>query len=226
MSWIAHDSALEGVGLHDSRAARRRSAGSTFAFDSSMQPVVEEIRRHREALNFIREYADQAAQPHHGRRGQEDLLRPSPRRGGRQDGQVPQGHPPAPPLLPRVRAARQDRLQAAADRRLDQRSGDARTRTPVRIAARAHYDILRVFPVRHRQRQGRAPRHEPAAAAQRIPAGHHPLDRAAAVLRGAQGLERDDEFTIVQDAIENSLASIEKLLDTTARLYEPKPSSE
>src|SRR5262249_44496492 len=38
------------------------------------------------------------------------------------------------------------------------------------------------------QRQGLAPVHEPAPDAERPPAGDHPLDRAAALLRGPQGL--------------------------------------
>src|SRR5579859_7826006 len=50
MSWIAHDSALEGVvyTVSELRAAiGGPELGATA--DSSMQPVVEEIRRHREA---------------------------------------------------------------------------------------------------------------------------------------------------------------------------------
>src|SRR6516225_4434455 len=64
VSWIAHDSALEGVvyTLAELRAAIGAADGAT-AFDSSLQPVVEEIRRHREALNFIREYAMKRRQP-------------------------------------------------------------------------------------------------------------------------------------------------------------------
>jgi hypothetical protein len=58
MSWIAHDSALEGVvyTMPELRTAIGASDASV-SFDSSLQPVVEEIRRHREALNFVRDYA-------------------------------------------------------------------------------------------------------------------------------------------------------------------------
>src|SRR2546430_8708555 len=62
--WIAHDSALEGVVY--TLAELRTAIGATdahVAFDSSTQPVVEEIRRHREALNFVREYASKRRLP-------------------------------------------------------------------------------------------------------------------------------------------------------------------
>src|SRR6516225_3694089 len=64
MSWIAHDSALEGVvyTLAELRAAIGAS-DANIAFDSSTQPVVEEIRRHREALNLVRELAMKRRQP-------------------------------------------------------------------------------------------------------------------------------------------------------------------
>jgi hypothetical protein len=64
MSWIAHDSALEGVvyTLAELRSAMGANDGDV-AFDSSLQPVVEEIRRHREALNFVREQATKRRVP-------------------------------------------------------------------------------------------------------------------------------------------------------------------
>ena len=97
-----------------------------------------------------------------------------------------------------------------------------RTRTPVRLAARAHYDLLRVFPFPTDSGKVARLRHEPAAAPQRIPAGHHPLDRAAALLRGPQGLERDDARASCRTPSRTASPRIEKLLD----LYEPKPSAE
>ena len=68
-----------------------------------------------------------------------------------------------------------------------------RTRTPVRLAARAHYDLLRVFPFPTDSGKVARLSHEPAPAARGLPAGDHPLDGAAALLRGPQGLERDDD---------------------------------
>src|SRR5580704_218808 len=57
MSWIYHDTAIEGVvyTVQELRAAIDPSFQAEV--DSSLQPVVEEIRRHREALDFIRDQA-------------------------------------------------------------------------------------------------------------------------------------------------------------------------
>jgi hypothetical protein len=41
--------------------------------------------------------------------------------------------------------------------------------------------------------------------------GHHPFDRAAALPRGAEGIGHDSRW--VQEAVENALSSVEKLLD-------------
>ena len=193
MSWIAHDSALEGVvyTLAELRTAMGGNDGEV-AFDSSLQPVVEEIRRHREALNFVREQATKKRVPItvdvvkriycvlHPEEGDVKTVK------YRKD--IPQHrlyfHEYAPP----------DKIAYKLRQVIDWVNDPEtrRTRTPVRLAARAHYDLLRIFPVRDRQRQGRAPGDEPAAPARRLSAGHHPLDRAAALLRGAQGLEHDD----------------------------------
>src|SRR5258708_14248366 len=63
MAGIDHDSASEGVvyTLQELRTAIDPTA--TVVADSSMQPACEEIRRHREALNFIRDYAPKKRQP-------------------------------------------------------------------------------------------------------------------------------------------------------------------
>src|SRR5450432_426849 len=118
---------------------------------------------------------DQAARADHRRYHQADLLRLAPRRGGREDGQVPERHSAAPPLLSRVLPARQDRLQASSGGRLDQRSRDAANENagaPRREASLRHRSYL---PVRYRQRQGREARHEPLAPEGRLSAGDHPL---------------------------------------------------
>ena len=193
MSWIAHDSALEGVVY--TLAELRSAMGGTesqVAFDSSLQPVVEEIRRHREALNFVREQATKRRVPItvdvvkriycvlHPEEGDVKTVK------YRKD--IPQHrlyfHEYAPP----------DKIAYKLRQVIDWVNDPEtkRNRSPVRLAARAHYDIVRIFPFHHRQRQGRAAGHEPAPAPRRVPARHHPLDRAAALLRGPQGLERHD----------------------------------
>src|SRR5579864_701386 len=57
MSWIYHDSALEGTVYTSHELKGAVDPGAPLATDSSIQPVCEEIRRHREALDFIRDYA-------------------------------------------------------------------------------------------------------------------------------------------------------------------------
>src|SRR5258708_3661908 len=63
MSWIYHDSALEGVVYTFQELRTAIDPTATVVADSSMQPACEEIRRHREALNYIRDYAPKQRQP-------------------------------------------------------------------------------------------------------------------------------------------------------------------
>ncbi|HEY1692418.1 MAG TPA: Fic family protein [Polyangiaceae bacterium] len=218
MSWIAHDSALEGVvyTLAELRAAIGASDASV-AFDSSMQPVVEEIRRHREALNFIREYAIKRRQPVtldvvkriycvlHPEEG--DIKTVKYRR------DIPQHrlyfHEYAPP----------DKIAYKLRQIIDWVNDPEtrRTRSAVRLAGRAHYDLLRVFPFA--TDSGKVARLVMNLLLLRSgypPAIIHSTERQRyyEALKGSSTTMHG----IVQDAIENSLSSIEKLLDQ----YEPK----
>jgi Fic family protein len=218
MSWIAHDSALEGVvyTLAELRAAIGTRDGSA-AIDSSMQPVVEEIRRHREALNLIREFAIKRRQPLtvdvikriycvlHPEEG--DIKTVKYRR------DIPQHrlyfHEYAPP----------DKIAYKLRQIVDWVNDPEtrRTRAPVRLAGRAHYDILRVFPFA--TDSGKVARLVMNLLLLRSgypPAIIHSTERQRyyEALKGSSTAMHG----IVQDAIENSLSSIEKLLDQ----YEPK----
>src|SRR3984957_14710175 len=218
MSWIAHDSALEGVvyTLAELRSAMGANDGEV-AFDSSLQPVVEEIRRHREALNFVREQATKKRVPItvdvvkriycvlHPEEGDVKTVK------YRKD--IPQHrlyfHEYAPP----------DKI-AYKLRQIIDWANDAetrRTRTPVRLAARAHYDLLRVFPFTSDSgKVGRLVMNLLLLRSGYPPAIIHSTERQRyyEALKGSNATMQ----SIVQDAIENSLASIEKLLD----IYEPK----
>jgi Fic family protein len=212
-SWIAHDSALEGVvyTLPELRTAIGVSDG-TMAFDSSMQPVVEEIRRHREALNFIRDYAMRRRLPItvdvvkriycvlHPEEGDVKTVK------YRKD--IPQHrlyfHEYAPP----------DKIAYKLRQIVDWVNDPEtrRTRTAVRLAARAHYDLLRVFPFP--TDSGKVARLLMNLLLLRSgcpPAIVHSTERQRyyEALKGSSATMQ----LIVQDAIENSLASIEKLLD-------------
>jgi Fic family protein len=213
ISWIAHDSALEGVvyTLAELRSAIGAPEGEV-AFDSSTQPVVEEIRRHREALNFVRDHAMKRRLPItvdvvkriycvlHPEEGDVKTVK------YRKD--VPQHrlyfHEYAPPDKIAYK------LRQIIDWANDPES--RRTRTPVRLAARAHYDLLRVFPFT--TDSGKVARLVMNLLLLRSgypPAIIHSTERQRyyEALKGSS----TTMHSIVQDAIENSLASIEKLLD-------------
>ena len=87
-----------------------------------------------------------------------------------------------------------------------------RGRNALRIAARAHYDFRARLSFRARQRQGRAPPHEHAPDASGYePAIIHSTERQRyyEALKGSAAII----LHMVQEAEENGLASIEKLLE-------------
>jgi Fic family protein len=213
MSWIAHDSALEGVvyTLAELRSAMGGVVGEV-GFDSSLQPVVEEIRRHREALNLVREQATRKRVPVtvdvvkriycvlHPEEGDVKTVK------YRKD--VPQHrlyfHEYAPP----------DKIAYKLRQVIDWVNDPEtrRTRSPIRLAARAHYDIVRIFPFA--TDSGKVARLVMNLLLLRggcPPAIIHSTERQRyyEALKGSS----TTMHSIVQDAVENSLASIEKLLE-------------
>jgi len=216
LSWIAHDSALEGV-VYTMPELRAAIDPSTSFVDSSLQPVVEEIRRHREALEYIRDYAAKRRLPITLDVVKKIYVILHPEEGDvktvkyRKD--IPQHrlyfHEYAPPDKITYK------MRAIVDWVNDPES--RRTRTPVRLAARAHYDILRVFPFT--QDSGKVARLFMNLLLLRNgypPAIVHSTERQRyyEALKGSSATMN----ILVQDAIENGLASIEKLLDA----YEAK----
>jgi Fic family protein len=213
MSWIAHDSALEGVvyTVTELRAALGPGEGATTA-DSSMQPVVEEIRRHREALNFVREQATRRRAPVtidtvkriycvlHPEEGDTKTVK------YRKD--IPQHrlyfHEYVPP----------DKIAYKLRQLIDWINDPElrRTRTPIRLAARAQYDLLRIFPfATDSGKVARLLMNLLLLRSSYPPAIIHSTERQRyyEALKGSS----TTMHSIVQDAIENSLSSIEKLLD-------------
>jgi Fic family protein len=180
--------------------------------------VVEEIRRHREALNFVRESSIRRKQPLtidvvkqiycvlHPEAGDVKTVK------YRKD--IPQHR------LYFHEYAAPDKIAYKLRQIVDWVNDPEtrRTRTPVRLAARAHYDLLRVFPFT--TDSGKVARLVMNLLLLRSgypPAIIHSTERQRyyEALKGASATMQ----SIVQDSIENSLASIEKLLD----IYEPKP---
>jgi Fic family protein len=212
MSWIAHDSALEGVVYTVSELHSAIGGEAGTAADSSMQPVVEEIRRHREALNLIREQATKRRVPVSVDTVKRIYCVLHPEEGDvktvkyRKD--IPQHrlyfHEYAPP----------DKIAYKLRQVIDWINDPElrRSRTPVRLAARAQYDLVRIFPFT--TDSGKVARLVMNLLLLRSgypPAIIHSTERQRyyEALKGSSAVMN----SIVQDAIDNSLASIEKLLD-------------
>jgi Fic family protein len=212
-SWIRHDSALEGVvySVHELRVAIG-DFDASVAIDATIQPVVADIRRHREALNFVRTYAADAQLPVNVDLVKRMYCALHPEEGDgktvkfRRD--VPQHrlyfHEYAPPDKIAYR------LRQITDWVNDPET--VRTRNPLRIASRAHYDLLRVFPFS--VDSGKVARMFMNLLLLRNgypPAIIHSSERQRyyEALKGSSSAM----LTIVQESIEDSLGSIERLLD-------------
>ena len=211
MSWIYHDSALEGVvfSFQELKAAMEPNAAAVQ--DSNLQPICEEIRRHKQAIEFVREHVKKKLpvtldvikriylilHPEEG-----DLKTVKYRK------DIPQHrlyfHEYAPP----------DKI-AYKVRQIVDWINDPETkrgRNGLRIAARAHYDLLRVFPFA--QDSGKVARLLMNLLLMRSgyePAILHSTERQRyyEALKGSAAII----IHMVQEAEENGLASIEKMLD-------------
>lgn len=230
MSWIYHDSAIEGsvytpvelrsaVDLAPPLAEAVPGVpgapvglGVGMGADSSIQPICEEIRRHREALDFIRDFATKKRVPITIDTVKKIFLILHPEEGDiktvkyRKD--IPQHrlyfHEYAPP----------DKIPYKVRQILDWTNDPEtrRTRSAVRIAARAHYDLLRVFPFA--TDSGKVARLFMNLMLLRNglpPAIVHSTERQRyyEALKGASAVMTQ----IVHESIENNLASVEKLLE-------------
>ncbi len=146
MSWIHHDSALEGVVYTFQELKSAIDPGLPVISDSSLQPVVEEIRRHKAAIELVRELGERkraaitvdvikkiyiTLHPEEG-----DIKTVKYRR------DIPQHrlyfheycHPEKIPYKVRQVV---DWLNGPEPKKL---------KSPIRVATRVHYELLRVFP--------------------------------------------------------------------------------
>jgi Fic family protein len=213
MSWIYHDSALEGVVYTFQELKTAIDPLSTVVADSSLQPVCEEIRRHREALDYIRDYATKRRLPINLDVVKKIYVILHPEEGDvktvRYRKDVPQHR------LYFHEYTAPDKIAVKMRQILDW-IADPETkssRNSVRIAARAHYDMVRVFPFTHDS--GKVARLFMNLMLLRNgypPAIVHSTERQRyyEALKGSSAAMTQ----IVQEAIDNNLASIEKLLDT------------
>jgi Fic family protein len=212
MSWIYHDAALEGVVYTQQELSTAIDPTVTLVPDSSLQPICDEIRRHREAIYFCRDMASKKRQPITMDVFKKIYLILHPEEGDiktvKYRKEIPQHrlyfHEYAAPdkIGPKVRTAI-DWINAPETRK---------TRSPMRIAGRVHYDLLRAFPFPNDSgkvarlfmnlllmRAGYPPAIIHSAERQRY---YEALKGSAAVIN-----------QMVQESIENALASVEKLLD-------------
>jgi fido (protein-threonine AMPylation protein) len=221
LAWVSHDSALEGT-VYTREEIEAGFAKDPLLIDGSLQPAVDEIRRHREAIEYVRDFGLRKKLP-----VTVDVIRKlylilHPSEGDlktvkyRKD--IPQHrlyfHEYAAPdkIAYKVRLV-VDWLNEPETRK---------TRNAVRIAARAHYDLLRVFPFP--VDSGKVSRLFMNLLLYRAgypPAIIHAKERQAyyEALKG----EPNKILRIVSDAVEDGLTSIEKFFEEQDAKKRPLP---
>ena len=212
MSWIYHDSALEGVVYTFQELKTAIDPNITVVPDSSLQPVCEEIRRHKAALDLVRELGDKKRVPINIDIIKRIYLTLHPEEGDlksvkyRKD--IPQHrlyfHEYAPP----------DKIAYRVRQVIDWLNGPEpkKIKNPVRIAARVHYDLLRVFPFASDSgKVARLLMNVMLLRAGYPPAIIHSTERQRyyEALKGSL----PTIVSMVNEAILNGIQSIEKLLD-------------
>ncbi|MDC0745148.1 Fic family protein [Polyangium mundeleinium] len=211
MSWIFHDSALEGVVYTFEELRTALSGYAPPVSDTNLQPTYDDIRRHKEAIEFVRDYGKKKLpitidvikkiylilHPEEG-----DIKTVKYRK------DIPQHrlyfHEYVPPdkIAYKVRQI-VDWLNDPETRK---------TRNGLRIAARAHYDLLRVYPFQ--SDSGKVSRLFMNLLLIRSglpPSIIHSTERQRyyEALKGSA----TTVLQMVQEAVENALSSVEKLLD-------------
>ncbi len=212
MSWIYHDSALEGVVYTFQELKSATDPHTSVISDSSMQPVVEEIRRHKAAIELVRELGEKRRAPITLDVFKRIYLTLHPDAGDlktikyRRD--IPQHR------LYFHEYAHPEKIQPKLRQIIDWLNGPEpkKMKSPLRVAARAHYELLRVFPFQ--VDSGKASRLFMNLLLLR--AGHPPAiihsterQRYYEALKGSLPVI----VQMVSESLLNGLVSIEKLLD-------------
>ena len=212
MSWIYHDSALEGVVYTFQELRAAIDQGTAAVADSSLQPVVEEVRRHKAAIDLVREMGEKKRAPITVDVIRKIYLTLHPEEGDlktvkyRRD--IPQHR------LYFHEYAHPEKIQHKVRQIVDWLNGPEpkKLKSPIRVASRAHYELLRVFPFQ--SDSGKLARLFMNLLLLR--AGHPPAivhsterQRYYEALRGAL----PTLIQMVTESILNGLVSIEKLLD-------------
>lgn len=145
MSWIYHDSALEGVVYSYKELKIALGPDQTLVQESNLQPTIDEIRRHRAAIEFVREAAKKKTNI------TVDLIKRIYLQLHPEEGDVKSVKYRKD--IPQHRLYFHEYLQpdkiTARVRQIVEwvnESGTRKGRHAIRIAARTHYDLLRAFP--------------------------------------------------------------------------------
>lgn len=212
MSWIYHDSAIEGVVYTEQELTAAMDPDQAMPSESNLQPVCDEIQRHREAIKFVRECGADASVEISIDLVKKLFLILHPDEGDvktvRYRKDIPQHR------LYFHEYSQPDKIAAKVKAVVDWindpevKSG----RGSVRYATRAHYDLLRIFPFQ--TDSGKVARLLLNILLLRgglPPAIIHMSDRQRyyEALKGSPATM----VTIVHDAIDNNLSSIEKLIE-------------
>jgi hypothetical protein len=212
MSWIYHDSALEGVVYTFQELKAAIDPSVSIVPDSSLQPACEEIRRHRSAIELVRDLAERKRVPINVDMVKKLYVTLHPEEGDvktvkyRKD--IPQHrlyfHEYVPP----------DKIAYRVRQIVDWLNGPEpkKMKNPLRVAARVHYDLVRVFPFQ--SDSGKVSRLLMNLILMRSgypPAIIHSTERQKyyEALKGQLPII----INMTLDAISNALASIEKHLD-------------
>ncbi len=210
-AWVSHDSALEGT-VYTREELEAGFSADPILTDSSLQPAADEIRRHREAIEFVRDAGLKKKLPVTVDTLKKIFLILHPSEGDlktvRYRKDIPQHrlyfHEYAAPdkIIYKVRQVI-DWLNLPETKK---------TRHALRIAARAHYDLLRVFPFQ--TDSGKVARLFMNLLLYRsgYPAAIIHAKERQTYYEALKG-EPNKIFRIVQDSVEDGLGSIEKLLD-------------
>jgi hypothetical protein len=210
-SWIYHDSALEGV-VYTQEELEAGLGGEPIVTDSSLQPAADQIRRHKEAIDFVRDFGMNKKLPATVDVIKKIYLILHPSEGDlktvkyRKD--VPQHR------LYFHEYAQPDKIAYKVRQIADwlNEPETKKTKSPLRIAARAHYDLLRVFPFQNDSgKVARLFMNLLLFRAGYPPALIHATERQRYydALKG----EPNTILRIVQESVDNGLASVERMLD-------------
>jgi Fic family protein len=146
MSWIYHDSALEGSVYNELELRTALDPEATIVPESSLQPICEEIRRHREAIHYCREMAMKKRQPVTVDTFKKIYLILHPEEGDLKTVKYRKDIPQHRLYFHEYGAP--DKIATKVRQAIDWLN-DPETRkgrSPLRMAARVHYDLIRVFP--------------------------------------------------------------------------------